>query len=94
MAILPYMKQLPQDYYAKNYSAPPPSVVEETPPPVISFVPPDEPLTILEGGQSGVWYGSTPPDSPENGAMWLNSANSGLYVYEDPGVWVQVGTNW
>jgi hypothetical protein len=93
MAILPYMKQLPRDFYLFNYPVPAPVPVSE---PVVEPVVPE---TIPELGTpvsppAGVSIGDTPPSSPETGAMWLNPANNGLYVYTDPGVWTQIGTNW
>jgi hypothetical protein len=98
MAILPYMRQLPQDYYQKNYPEPAP-----TPPPTPSapvfpiLFPPSQPTPVPPtiGGQfGGPWYGSTPPTNPQYGWLWLNSNNNGLYAYGDPGVWTQIGTNW
>jgi len=98
MAILPYMYQLPSDYYKKNYATP-----EETTPPPPAFVPPPvlpvdtlaEPITpAYQVG--GAWVGTSPPANPAYGWLWLNSNNNGLYVFGDPspGVWTQVGTNW
>ena len=93
---LPYMRQLPQDYYAANYVPPSPSVVV---PPVIpnpnspvTSTPPVTPTAPFQMG--GTWVGTSPPNNPAYGWMWLNSSNNGLYVYTDPGVWTQVGTNW
>jgi hypothetical protein len=85
--VLPYPAQLPQDYYAKGLPSPAPSppVVEPTPSPQ-----PESPSTINNGG---VYYGDTPPDDPSNGWLWANSQGA-LYVYMDPGVWSQIGTNW
>jgi hypothetical protein len=86
---LPYPSQLPQDYYNKNLppGAPPITPVEE--PSII------EPITTPSGTQNfgGVWYGDTPPANPGNGWLWVTSKGA-LYVYMDPGVWSQIGTNW
>lgn len=87
------MNQLPKDYYQKNIPVPVPAVIPE-PEPLLTFVAPlpdDTPATL---SQSGVWFGTIPPSSPSIGWTWLNSVNNGLYVFTNPGVWTQVGTNW
>jgi len=97
MATLPYMYQLPSDYYTKNLPTAPPPVVTEPEPIVIGVIPPVSYGTPDEAYQmGGVWVGTVPPASPSYGWMWLNSANNGLYVFGDPapGVWSQIGTNW
>lgn len=95
MATLPYMNQLPQDYYTKNY-IPLTPVVEPVVPPIP--LPPIEPSVIIteRPAQGATWYGSKPPTQPPPpfGALWLNPANNGLYIYTNPGVWTQIGTNW
>ena len=85
--ILPPPTQLAQDYYAKQVL--PPSA--PTVPPVVlpSPVTP-APETVNNGG---IWYGSVPPDNPANGWMWTPGDGT-LYMYIDPGIWSQVGTNW
>jgi hypothetical protein len=87
--ILPAPQQLPQDYYASQVPpvevAPPPDV---TPPDIPPFVPPD--VTVSSGG---VYYGPTPPDSPQYGWLWTMGQGR-LFVYMEPGIWTQIGTNW
>jgi hypothetical protein len=99
MAILPYMHQLPADYYRNRY----PVVVEVPivpvvePPGTISAAPPFQGTPVLPPYQlGGTWVGGTPPSSPSYGWLWLNSNNGGLYIFGDPapGVWTQIGTNW
>ena len=89
--ILPYPDQLPQDYYAKNL--PPGAAAGPTPgvpiPPELP--PPVDPNAAVNNG--GLWYGDIPPDSPLNGWLWSNSQGQ-LFIYMDPGVWTQIGTNW
>jgi hypothetical protein len=87
------MRQLPQDYYAKNYVPPAPVIV--SPPTFFPFVssPPPESIPSYPV-QGGAWYGNSPPSSPQLGWQWLNPANNGLYLYTNPGVWTQIGTNW
>jgi hypothetical protein len=86
--ILPYPVQLPQDYYNKNLppvvAAPPPVVPEPVPP----YIPPD--VTVSSGG---IYYGPTPPDNPQYGWLWTMGQGR-LFVYMEPGIWVQVSTNW
>jgi len=94
------MKQLPGDYYRNNIPTPAPAVsvspVESTPgfPTSGTYLPPgiEPPVPPFQSG--GVWVGTTPPDNPGYGWLWLNSSNNGLYAYSDPGVWTQIGTNW
>jgi hypothetical protein len=86
--ILPYPAQLPQDYYAKGLpSAPSPT----SPEPITPEQPeiPDD--TAVSNG--GVYYGDIPPSNPSNGWLWANTQGF-LYIYMDPGVWSQIGTNW
>ena len=80
MAILPYMRQLPQDYYDKNYVPPTPTVVPTTPPPV--WVP-TEPVTVPTDpiNEGGVWIGTIYPDSPGEGWLFFNTSNNNLYLY-------------
>jgi hypothetical protein len=89
--ILPYPYQLPQDIYAKNLP-PPPAPVPPTPPeqPVIIATPPDTTASVNSGG---VYYGPTPPASPQYGWLWTIGQGR-LYVYMEPGIWTQVATNW
>jgi hypothetical protein len=89
MYILPYPQQLPQDYYDKNLPPVVPVTPEAEAPPVITS--PAPPTGTLSYG--GVFYGSTPPDSPNYGWLWTNTQGA-LYVYMEPGVWSQIGTNW
>ena len=95
MATLPYMYQLPQDYYRNNFpvSAPVPTPAPTLPELVVPI--PTPPSPGPPASQSGgVWYGSIPPSNPAIGWLWLNSSNNGLYIYTDPNVWTQIGTNW
>jgi hypothetical protein len=88
--ILPYPSQLPQDYYAKGVQPTPPPTPEvptETPPTVT--IPPDGSAVTF----GGAYYGDIPPDSPQNGWLWLDTTGR-LFVYMDPGVWSQIATNW
>jgi hypothetical protein len=89
--ILPYPFQLPQDIYAK--SLPQPSAPIVTPPeqPSVTEPAPDDTSTSVNSG--GIYYGSTPPANPSNGWLWTNTQGA-LFVYMDPGVWSQIGTNW
>jgi hypothetical protein len=85
---LPYPAQLPQDYYTKGLpSAPSPSVPEP--------ITPEQPEISDDSAVSngGVYYGDIPPNNPSNGWLWANTQGS-LYIYMDPGVWSQIGTNW
>jgi hypothetical protein len=90
-SILPYPYQLPQDYYNKNLPPGAPPITAEAP-------------TAPSGGDQGdqgdqggtlsmVWYGDTPPSSPINGSLWVNTQGQ-LFTYIDPGLWSQIGTNW
>jgi hypothetical protein len=88
------MKQLPQDWYAKNYVPPTPIPVEPVLSPILPLNPPVDDTIPSYPSQGGAWYGSSPPSDPQIGWMWLNPANNGLYLYTDPGVWTQIGTNW
>lgn len=88
--VLPYPNQLPQDYYAKNL----PSAAQPSVPSITQPTPPDElpdPDAAVHNG--GIWYGATPPDNPDNGWLWAN-AQGQVFMYMDPGVWSQIGTNW
>jgi hypothetical protein len=87
--VLPYPSQLPQDYYAKNL---PPTPGPAAPPEEALPTPPPEaaPVTPSLGG---AYYGDTPPDNPANGWLWMTTKGI-VYGYIDPGVWIQVGTNW
>jgi hypothetical protein len=94
VAILPYPWQLPKDIAAKSVPTPtpvPPTPV--VPPSPILITPPvvEPPYTVQDGGP---YYGDTPPANPYNGWIWINTANNGMYVFTDPGVWTQIGTNW
>lgn len=91
MPILPYMRQLPQDYARKLIQAPVVPYVPPPEPPVISPIPVED---IAAPATGAVFYGNTPPADPQLGWLWVNPANNGLYMYADPGVWQQVGTNW
>jgi hypothetical protein len=88
IAILPYPAQLPQDYYTKGLPAaspPPPDT-----PPITPLPSTPAPIVVNNGG---VYYGDIPPDSPSYGWLWTNTQGA-LYVYMEPGVWSQIGTNW
>jgi hypothetical protein len=88
--LLPYPAQLPQDYFNKNYPvAAPVAPSGPTTPPAVSVVPPIT-VTINSGG---VYYGPTPPASPQYGWLWTMGQGR-LFVYMEPGVWTQVSTNW
>jgi hypothetical protein len=86
--LLPYPRQLPQDFYAKGQQPIP------TPPPTPPTSPPPQvappPSTVNLGG---VYYGDTPPANPQYGYLWSNTKGA-LFVWMEPGVWSQVGTNW
>jgi hypothetical protein len=89
--ILPYPYQLPQDIYAKNLPQPPaPVPIPPEQPPVIVAPPADTTASVNSGG---VYYGSTPPASPQYGWLWTQGQGH-LYVYMEPGIWTQVSTNW
>ena len=95
---LPYMNQLPQDYARSLIPVTAPAeAVPVVPFTVVSptYVPP-EPASpgSPSTGTGGAYVGSSPPSSPSYGWLWLNTNNNGLYVYGDPGVWTQIGTNW
>ena len=84
--VLPYMKQLPQDYYAKKYVSPQPTASVTTPP--TAYIPP-EPVSgptdpINEGG---IWIGTTYPSSPGEGWMFFNKTDHTLHIYSS-GTWV------
>jgi hypothetical protein len=95
--VLPYMNQLPRDYALKQkpvvVPTPVPTPVPPTPYPT-PIPPTTEAVPDINLQIGGPWYGDTPPNSPSYGWLWVNPANNGLYVYTDPGVWTQVGTNW
>ena len=56
--------------------------------------PPQPVVTPPAVNFGGTWYGVIPPDNPELGWFWFNMNTFGLYICDDSGVWVQVGTNW
>jgi hypothetical protein len=98
--ILPYDNQLPQDAAKKFLPGPTPPTPAPAPPlppgmqvPPINVLPDIPPQTIADTGQVISWFGPTPPSDPLFGWMWLNSEYD-LFVYSEPGVWVQIGTNW
>lgn len=70
-------------------SAPPSVTVLE---PIPSPLPPTEPVSPT-ANYGGIYYGDAPPDNPAYGWLWTNRQGA-LYVYMEPGVWSQVGTNW
>ena len=88
--LLPYPAQLPQDSYAKNFPVSTPSVPISPEVPVVTPTPPSSGGAVSSGG---VYYGSTPPANPQYGWLWTRGYGY-LYVYMEPGVWSQVGTNW
>ena len=89
--ILPYPFQLPQDIAAKNVPVAP--VPTPTPPIIVDNPIPPIPDPTQSVNSGGIYYGPTPPVSPEYG--WLWTAGKGyLYVYMEPGIWSQVATNW
>jgi hypothetical protein len=89
--ILPYPNQLPQDYYTKNLPTITPTVTPPTQPPIIiEGLPPDPNASVNNGG---IWYGAEPPLDPQNGWLWSDT-NGHVFIYQDPGVWQQIGTNW
>lgn len=83
---LPYMKQLPADFYAKNVPAAP---AEVAPTPDTAFTPStseppvDPTLPVNEGG---IWIGSNYPDNPGEGWLFFDTDNNTLYIYVD-GAW-------
>lgn len=88
--VLPYPNQLPQDFYAKNLPVVPPPI---TPPPTQPTLPEELPDPNAAVNNGGIWYGNIPPDSPQNGWLWANTQGQ-VFLYQDPGVWSQIGTNW
>jgi hypothetical protein len=106
---LPYMSQLPRDWYKNQLSGTAVPVAITSPPPssetvvVPVYITQPEPPAGL-GGEGAAWVGAAPPDTPFYGMLWYNTNNNGLYVYTDVGVliggvpgygtWEQVGTNW
>ena len=89
--ILPYPDQLPQDYYTKNLPSAAPAALPPEQPSIPVYVPPLVPGAAVNNG--GIWYGDIPPSSPQNGWLWANSQGQ-VFMYMDPGVWSQIGTNW
>jgi hypothetical protein len=89
MVTLPYMNQLPRDFYLNNapvsVPVPTPTLPDETVPVAPGLPPPQS---------GGTYTGAAPPDNPGVGWVWLNPANNGLYVFTNDGVWTQIGTNW
>jgi hypothetical protein len=89
MAILPYMKQLPKDYYKNNYPTAAPTVpVSEVPSYPPTYYPPVEQPTdpVNEGG---VWIGTIYPDDPGEGWLFFNTNDNNLYIFTD-GNWEQI----
>jgi hypothetical protein len=41
---------------------------------------------------AGAYYGDSPPANPQFGWQWVNRQGF-LYVYIEPGIWVQIGSN-
>ena len=82
MAILPYMRQLPQDYYDKNYVPPTPTVVPTTPPTVWS---PSVPVPVITDpiNEGGVWIGTIYPSNPGEGWLFFDTNSNNLYIYTD-----------
>lgn len=90
--LLPYPRQLPQDYYKKNLSIASPVVT--TPPTTEVPTTPTEPDSGgVATSSGGIYYGDLPPANPQNGWLWTQGAGR-LYMYTDPGIWSQIGTNW
>ena len=88
MAILPYMKQLPKDYYAKNYA--PTVVPTPAPTPIVPSIPPlPAPGPTDPTNEGGVWIGTVYPTNPGEGWLFFNENNNTLYIYVD-GKWEQV----
>ena len=83
--ILPYPTQLPQDYYTKGLPPTIPAAPTVPSPPIIS---PIVPIGAVSYG--GSYYGSVPPDDPQNGWLWTDTSGN-LWAYIDPGVWSLVG---
>lgn len=92
--ILPYPNQLPLDYYTKNLPGPAP-VPAPVQPSLPQYPAPVDPTAAVNNG--GIWYGDIPPNDPnnppQNGWLWANTQGQ-VYMYMDPGVWSQLGTNW
>jgi len=90
MWLLPYPRQLPQDYYSKNL---PPTPTPQPPVPGLDFpLPPTSPSTVAVNN-GGIYYGDLPPANPQYGWLWTRGKGY-LYLYMEPGIWLQVGTNW
>jgi hypothetical protein len=89
--ILPYMRQLPQDYYKNKYPLVEPAVpTEEVPvyyPPTVT--PPSEPTDPVNNG--GIWIGTIEPEDPGEGWLFFNTSDNTLYVYTD-GNWEVVAS--
>jgi hypothetical protein len=83
MAILPYMKQLPQDYYKNNYIPPPEVVPVPDVPTPVSPLPPSTPLPTDPINQGGIWIGTIYPSPAGEGWLFFNTNNNTLHIYVD-----------
>ena len=82
MAILPYMRQLPQDYYTKNLPLPVTTVpTPDTPYPPNTPLPVPGPTDPINEG--GIWVGTIEPANPGEGWLFFNTNNNTLYIYVD-----------
>ena len=88
--ILPYPAQLPQDYYTKNLPPPFAPVTPSALTPPIVVAPPAPGASVNNGG---IYYGVSPPSNPQYGWLWTQGSGR-LFIYTEPGIWSQVGTNW
>jgi hypothetical protein len=88
--ILPYMRQLPQDYYRNNYIPPATVTPAETiPPPIIVTVPPVPPTDPINAG--GIWIGHNYPSNPGEGWLFFDVDDNTLHIYVD-GAWELIPT--
>jgi hypothetical protein len=82
MPPLPYMRQLPQDFYRNNYPAPVAAAVAPVEPPVV-FVPPVEPeLGTPLPPPSGGGIPEAPTDGTTNArqnSAWTSTWEGGSY---------------
>ena len=85
---LPYPRQLPQHYYAKNYTIP---IVVETSP--VQEIPIYSPPVSEITNYGGVYVGNAPPVNPLYGWLWSDGQGH-LYIYQEPGIWEHTATNW
>lgn len=95
---LAFASQLPQDFYINNTPppapVPPPAPAPPVPAPPVIVSPPATSAPPITNNQNlgGTHYGPVPPTSPQYGWFW-SKAPGQLFIYEEPGLWVQVGTS-